>query len=84
MEEVTTEEHGDHNTWVDPNQSSERQLEFLQRTGGTEHNLHRQRNVVRIYPVIEEGTGGEQQDLSGPVRNRSLTLLQDRKDDAPA
>lgn len=66
MEEVTPEEHGDHNA------------------GGTEHNLHRQRNMVRIYPVIEEGTGGEQQDLSGPMRDRGLALLQDRKDDAPA
>ena len=36
-----------------------------------------------IYPVVEERTGREQEDLSGPVRNGGLTLLQGRKGYTP-
>ena len=40
--------------------------------------------MERIHPVVEEGTGREQQDLSGPIRNWGLTLFQSGKEEAVA
>ena len=39
--------------------------------------------MKRIHPVVKEQTGREQQDLSGPMRNGGLALLQGREDDTP-
>jgi len=68
LKNIATKDHGDCDTWMNPSQPTEVLAESLLRpTGGTEHNLDGYRNIERIHPVVEEGTGREEKDLSGPI-----------------
>ena len=84
LEKIAAEDHSDYDTWTNLNQPVEVCTESIpRRTSGTEHDLHGERNVERIYPVVEERTGCEEEDLSCPMRNGGLTWLQGWKSDAP-
>jgi len=76
LEKIAAKDHSNYYAWMNLSQSTEALAgPLLRRTGGTEHNLHGQRYVERIHPVVEERTGREEKDLSCPMRNGGLALL---------